>query len=106
MSRARSAELRKANEELRKNLQQLDEFSTVELGPIAQLRARPKPFSKAIMDAITANYITPKIVFHGSRRPQEPSYDIQCLDDHFERNRRHTLEDVHGYVHMHNSAVL
>ena len=45
VSQVSSEELRKTNEELRKNLQQLDECSTVERGPIALLRARPKPFS-------------------------------------------------------------
>jgi len=64
LSRTSNEELCKANEELCRNLQQLDERSTGERGPIAQLRARPKPFSQAIMDiAIPANYITPKIVF-------------------------------------------
>jgi len=41
-SRANSEELCKANEELRKNLQQLDQRSTREWGLSAQLRARPK----------------------------------------------------------------
>lgn len=71
VSQVSSEELHKANEELHKNLQQLDEFSTVERGPIAQLRARPKPFSQAIMGAlIPANYITPKIVFMGVEDPE------------------------------------
>jgi len=43
-SRANSEELHKANDELRKNLQQLDQLSTWEQGPSAQPRARPKPF--------------------------------------------------------------
>ena len=61
-SRASNDELRKANEELRRSLQQLDERSTGERGPIVQLRARPKPFSQAIMDTvIPVNYITPKM---------------------------------------------
>jgi len=68
---ASNEELRKANEELHKNLQQLDERSIREQGLIAQLRARPKPFSQMIMDAIIpANYITPKIVFTGVEDPE------------------------------------
>ena len=71
VSRASNEELHKANEELRKNLQQLDEQSTGKRGPIAQLRACPKPLSQAIMDAlIPAKYITPKIVFTGVEDPE------------------------------------
>ena len=61
----------KANEELRKNLQQIDQSSIAERGLSAQLRDRPKPFSYAIMDAlIPTNYITPKIVFTGVEDPE------------------------------------
>jgi len=71
VSRASNEELCKANKDLRKNLQQLDERSTGERGSIVQLRARPKPFSQAIMDAIIpANYITPKIIFMGVEDPK------------------------------------
>jgi len=71
VSRASNEELCKANEELHKNLQQLDEHSKGERDPIIQLRARPKPFSQAIMDVIIpANYITPKIVFTGVEDPE------------------------------------
>ena len=71
-----------ANEELRRNLQQLDERSTGEQGPIAQLRARPKPFLQAIMDAaIPVNYITPKIIFTGVEDPEShlTSFNAQMI---------------------------
>jgi len=65
-SRASNEELRKANEDLRKDLQQLGERSTGERGPTIQTRAHPKPFSQAIMDVvIPASFITPNIVFTG-----------------------------------------
>ena len=64
--RAINDELRKTNEELRRSLQQLDKRSARERGPIVQLRARPKPFSQAIMDVVKpVNYITPEITFTG-----------------------------------------
>jgi len=64
-------ELRKANEELRKDLLQLGECSKGERGPTIQPEARPRPFSLAIMDAvIPASFITPKIVFTGAEDPE------------------------------------
>jgi len=70
-SRANIEEFHKANEELRKNLQQLDQRSTGERGSIVQPRARPKPFSQVIMDALVPpHYITPKIVFTGGEDPE------------------------------------
>jgi len=70
-SRASNDELRKTNDELRRNLQHFDKRSAGEQGPIAQLRARPIPFSQAIMDAvIPANFITPNIVFTGVENPE------------------------------------
>ena len=70
-SRANNEELHKANEELRKNLQQLDQHSIVERGPSAQPRARPKPFTQAIMDALVpVSYITPKIILTGVEDPE------------------------------------
>jgi len=67
-SRASNEELPKANEELRKDLQQLGERSIGERGPTIQTRARPKPFSQAILDAVTlASFITPKIIFIGTK---------------------------------------
>ena len=70
-SRANIEELRKANMELCKNLQQLDQHSTTERGSSAQPRARPKPFSQAIMNALVPpHYITPKIVFTGVEDPE------------------------------------
>jgi len=66
VSRANSEELHKANEELRKSLQQLDQPSKRERGLNAPLRARPKPFSQTIMDALMPpHYIMPKIIFTG-----------------------------------------
>jgi len=59
-SRASNEELRKANER-----------STEERGPITQQRARPSPFSLAIMDVvIPASLIMPKIVFIGAEVPE------------------------------------
>jgi len=47
------------------------EHSTGERGQTAQLRARPRPFSKTIMDiVIPTNYIMPKIVFMGVEDPE------------------------------------
>ena len=43
----------------------------MERGSIAQLKARPKPFSQVFMHAlIPANYITSKIVFTGVEHPE------------------------------------
>jgi len=70
-SRVNTEELRKANEELRKSLQQLDQRSTRELDLNAPLRARPKPFLQAIMDVLVPpHYITPKIIFTGVEDPE------------------------------------
>jgi len=70
-SRASNEELRKANEELFKYLQQLGKHSTRERGPTIQPRARPRPFSEEIMDdVIPARFITPKIVFTGAKDPE------------------------------------
>jgi len=64
-------ELRKANEELRKDVQQLSERSTGERSSTIQPRARPRPFSQAIMDVIIpASLITPKIVFIVAEHPE------------------------------------
>jgi len=82
VSRENREELRKANEELRKNLQHLDQRSTAERGPSVQPRARPKPFSQAIIDAlIPANYITPKIVFKIVENPENhlTTFNVQMI---------------------------
>jgi len=71
VSQARNEELCKTKEELCMSIQQLDERSTGERGPIVQLRACSKPFSLEIMDdVIPANYITPKITFIGVEDPE------------------------------------
>jgi len=70
-SQANSEELRKANEELRKSLQQCDQRSTRERGLNAPLRVCPKPFTQAIMDEfVSPYYITPNIIFTGVEDPE------------------------------------
>jgi len=70
-SRAANEELRKTDEDLRKNLQQCDRRSTRERGLSLPLRDRPKPFSQAIMDEfVPPYYIMPKIVFTGVEDPE------------------------------------
>jgi len=70
-SRANSEELRKANKDLRKSLQQRDQCSTRERGLNVPLRTRPKPFSQAIMDELVPpHYITPNIIFTGVEDPE------------------------------------
>jgi len=49
-SRADNAELRRADEELRRDLQQVGERATDERAPLAPPRARPMPFARAIMN--------------------------------------------------------
>ena len=64
-------ELCKAYDELRKDLQQLSEHSIGERDSTIQRRARPRPFSQAIMDVvIPVSFITPKIVFTGAEDPE------------------------------------
>jgi len=63
-SRASNEELRKANEELHRELQWLGEHSMGEQNPTTQERTRPMSFSQAIMDVVVPiNFMTPKIVF-------------------------------------------
>jgi len=81
-SRASNEELCKANEELCKDLQQLGERSTGERGLTTQPRARPRPFSQAIMDAvIPASFITPNIVFTGVEDPEShlTTFNVQMM---------------------------
>jgi len=62
VSRAANEELRKSNEDLRRNLHQRDRSSTRERGLNSSLRDSTKPFSQAIMDEpVLAHYMTPKI---------------------------------------------
>jgi len=54
------------SEELRRDLQCMGERTTGERNPPVPVRARPMPFSQAIMDTmIPANFIGPKITFIG-----------------------------------------
>ena len=65
-SRAANEELRKTNNDLRRNIQQHEQHSTREQGLNLPLRDCPKPFSQAIMgELMPPHYITPKIVFTG-----------------------------------------
>jgi len=60
-SRADNAELCRANEELRRDLQQVGERA-----PLTPLRARPMPFSRAIMNlALPTMSLGPKVSFTG-----------------------------------------
>jgi len=69
-SRANSEELRKANEELHKSLQQVSQRSTRERGLNAPLSARPKPFSAIIDELVPPHYIMPKIIFTEVEDPE------------------------------------
>jgi len=66
-SQARNEELRKTNEELRRNLQQqAGECVVDEQAPPTQPRAFPMPFSQAIMDVvIPATFVGSKATFIG-----------------------------------------
>jgi len=64
MSRADNAKLRKANEELRRDLQQVGELAKDERAPPVPLKARPMPFSQAIMDTVfPTTSLGPKVSF-------------------------------------------
>ena len=70
-SQASNEELRKANEELHRDLQRLGERSTGERSPTIQARARPMPFSHAIMnDVVPTSFMMPKIFFTGTEDPE------------------------------------
>jgi len=59
-------ELRRANEELRRDLQCLGERATGERILPIPVRARPMPFSQDIMDVVKpTNFMTSKITFTG-----------------------------------------
>jgi len=69
-SRTNNKELRKANKELRKELQRMGEHAAGEQTPTFPVRARTMPFSQAIMNAIIpTNFMTPKINFTGIEDP-------------------------------------
>jgi len=65
-SRANNEELRRANEELRRDLQCIGEHTTDERTPPILVRASPMPFSQANMDmVIPTSFMVPKITFIG-----------------------------------------
>jgi len=70
-SRADNTELRRANEELRRGLQHVGERTTDECAPPVPLRARPMPFSRAIMNAgLPTTSLGPKVSFMGAEDPE------------------------------------
>jgi len=65
-SQASNRELRRTNEELRRNLQQMEERTIDEQAPPAPVRFCPMPFSQVIMDiVIPATFIGLKVTFTG-----------------------------------------
>ena len=65
-SQANNKDLRRTNEELRRNLQQMGECTIDERAPPTPVRARPMPFSQAIMDTvIPATFMGLKVTFTG-----------------------------------------
>jgi len=70
-SRANNEELRRANEELCRDLQRMRERTTDERTPPITVRARPMPFSQEIMDTvISVSFMAPKITFIGVEDPE------------------------------------
>jgi len=70
-SRANNEELRKTNEELRTDLQRKGDRMVDEQSPPIPVRARPMPFSQAIINAvIPTNFMIPKITFTGTEDPE------------------------------------
>lgn len=64
VSRTDNEELRKANEELRRDLKRLGERTIGEQSPPIPVRTRPMQFSQTIMDVvIPTNFMTPRITF-------------------------------------------
>jgi len=65
-SQADNEELRKTNKELCRNLQQAGELMVDERAPPIPPRARPMPFSHAIMDTVLpTTSLGPKVTFTG-----------------------------------------
>jgi len=65
-SRADNAELRRTNEELRRGLQHVGERAADERAPPVPLKARPMPFSHAIMNVVLpTTSLGPKVSFTG-----------------------------------------
>jgi len=70
-SQARNEELRRTNEELRRNLQQAGQHAVDELAPPTPPRAFPMPFSQAIIDVvIPTTFVGPKATFIGVEDPE------------------------------------
>jgi len=70
-SRAKNKELHITNEELCRYLQQVGECAVDERDPPVPLRARPMPFSQAIMDtALPTTSLGPKVTFTGVEDPE------------------------------------
>jgi len=70
-SRADNEELRRANEELSRDLQQVGEHATDERALPVPHRARPIPFSQAIMDTmLPTKSLGPKVTFTGVEDPK------------------------------------
>lgn len=62
--RTSNEELCRVNEELRRDLQRLGEHVAGEQSPPIPVKARPMPFSQAIMNVmIPMNFMTPRITF-------------------------------------------
>ena len=81
-SRANNEELRKTNEELRRDLQRMGERTIDERTPPIPVRARPMPFSQTIMDTvIPASFMGPKITFTGVEDPKTyiTAFHIQMM---------------------------
>jgi len=84
-SRADNVELRRANEELRRDLQQVGEHATDERAPPVPLRARPMPFSQAIMNTALPTMSRPESLLHRSRGPRGPSHGVPHPNDAYRR---------------------
>jgi len=70
-SRADNEELHITNEELYRDLQQAGERTVDERAPPVPLRARPMPFSQAIMDtALPTTSLGPKVTFTDVEDPE------------------------------------
>jgi len=70
-SRENNAELRRANEELQRGLQHVGERTTDKRAPPVPLRARPMPFSRAIMNVVLpTTSLGPKVSFTGVEDPE------------------------------------
>ncbi|XP_068486398.1 uncharacterized protein [Phaseolus vulgaris] len=71
-SRATNEELRRSNEELRRDLQnQADEREEEDQEPATPPREFPMPFSQEIMDVvIPATFVGPKVTFTGTENPE------------------------------------